>query len=99
MFIIANFLVAVASVLDWVLWAFMWIIVARAILSWVDADPYNPVVRFLHSTTEPVLHRVRRVFPLQTGGIDLSPILVFIAIIFLQRFLIQSLYDLSRTLR
>ncbi len=99
MFIIANFLLAVAQVLDYVLWAYMWIIVARAIVSWVNPDPYNAIVRFLHSATEPVLYRVRRLLPLYAGGFDFSPILVFVAIIFLQRFLVQSLYDLGYSLR
>ena len=99
MFIVANFLVAIAQVLDYLLWAYMWIVIARAIISWVNPDPYNPIVRFLYSATEPVLYRIRRVLPLYAGGIDFSPIIVFVAIIFLQRFLVQSLYDLGQSLR
>ena len=99
MFVAANFLVAVALVLDYVLWAYMWIIIARVVISWVNADPYNPVVRFVYNATEPVLDRVRRVLPVFAGGLDLSPVVVWIAIIFLQRFLIQSLYDLGHWLR
>lgn len=99
MFIIANLLVAVARVLDYILWAYMWVLIARAIISWVDADPYNPIVRFIYTITEPVLYRVRRALPIYAGGIDFSPIIVFFAIIFLQRFLIQSLYDIAQSLR
>lgn len=99
MFILANLLIAVAQVLDYLLWAYMWIVVTRAVISWVNPDPYNPVVRFLYGATEPVLYRLRRALPLYGGGIDFSPILVFVAIIFLQRFLVQSLYDLARSLR
>ena len=99
MFILANLLIALAQALDYILWAYMWIVVARAVISWVNPDPYNPIVRFLYGATEPVLYRLRRVFPLYGGGIDFSPILVFVAIIFLQRFLVQSLYDLARSLR
>ncbi|MGH7774420.1 MAG: YggT family protein [Candidatus Binatia bacterium] len=99
MFVVANLLIAVAQVLDYLLWAYMWIIVARAVISWLNPDPYNPIVRFLYSATEPVLYRVRRALPLYAGGIDFSPILVFVAIIFLQRFLVQSLYDLAQSLR
>ncbi len=99
MFILANLLAAVAHVLDFVLSAYMWIIIARAVISWVNPDPYNPIVRFLHSATDPVLLRVRRAFPLFAGGIDFSPIIVFIAIIFLQRFLVQSLHDLARSMQ
>jgi len=98
-FILANLLIAVARVLDFALWAYMWIIIARAVISWVNPDPYNPIVRFLHSATEPVLYRVRRALPLFAGGIDFSPILVFVAIIFLQQFLVRSLHDLARSLQ
>lgn len=99
MFIVANVLIALAQVVDYLLTAYMWIVIARAIISWVNPDPYNPIVRFLYSATEPVLYRLRRVLPLYAGGIDFSPIIVFVAIIFLQRFLVQSLYDLAQSLR
>src|SRR5215510_5833708 len=99
MFVIGNFLVAVASVLNMLLSAYMWIIVIRALISWVNPDPYNPIVRFLHSATDPLLYRVRRLLPLNFGGIDFSPIIVIAGIIFLQSFLVQRLLDLSRTLR
>lgn len=99
MFVIGNFLAAVASVLSMLLSAYMWIIVIRALISWVNPDPYNPIVRFLHSATDPLLYRVRRLIPLNFGGIDFSPLLVIAAIVFLQTFLVQSLIDLSRTLR
>jgi len=99
MFIAANFLIALAQVVDYLLWAYMWIVVARAVISWVNPDPYNPIVRFLHSVTDPLFYRIRRILPLYAGGIDFSPIVVFIAIIFLQRFLVQSLYDLAQSIR
>ncbi|MGH7825554.1 MAG: YggT family protein [Candidatus Binatia bacterium] len=99
MFVIANLLIAVAQVLDYVLWAYMWIIIARAIISWVDADPYNPIVRFIYNLTDPVLDRVRAVLPFFAAGFDFSPIVVWIGILFLRRFLVQSLYDLAHTLR
>ena len=99
MFIAANFLIALAQVVDYLLWAYMWIVVARAVISWVNPDPYNPIVRFLHSVTDPLFYRIRRILPLYAGGIDFSPLVVFIAIIFLQRFLVQSLYDLAQSIR
>jgi YggT family protein len=99
MFVLANFLDALAQVLYFLLEAYMWIVVARAVISWVNPDPYNPIVRFLYSATEPVLYRLRRALPLYAGGIDFSPILVFVVIIFLQRFLVQTLYDMARSLR
>ncbi|MBW2645234.1 MAG: YggT family protein [Deltaproteobacteria bacterium] len=98
MFIFANFLNAIASLLDIVLTIFMWIVIARAILSWVNPDPYNPIVRFIHNITEPVLYRVRKLLPMSFGGIDISPILVFLAIIFLQTFVVKSLKMLAMRL-
>ena len=98
MIILSNFLIAIAKVLDIVLTIFMWIVIARAVLSWVSPDPYNPIVRFIHKVTEPVLYQIRRRIPVSFGGIDISPILVFLAIIFLQRFVVHSLYGLAQTL-
>ena len=92
---LSNFLTAIAKVLDVVLSIFMWIVIARAILSWVSPDPYNPIVRFIHNITEPVLHQIRKRLPLNFGGIDFSPIIVLLAVIFLQQFVVQSLYDLA----
>ena len=98
MIILSNFLVAIAKVLDIVLSIFMWVVIARAVLSWVSPDPYNPIVRFIHKVTEPVLYQIRRRIPWSFGGIDFSPIIVFLAIIFLQRFVVHSLYGLAQTL-
>jgi YggT family protein len=98
MFVISNFLVAVAKVLDIALTIFMWIIIARAILSWVSPDPYNPIVRFIHNITEPVLYQIRRKIPLNFGGMDFSPIIILLAIIFLQQFVVQSLHQFAMTL-
>jgi YggT family protein len=95
MLVFSNLLTAVAKVLDVVLVIFMWIVIARAILSWVSPDPYNPIVRFIHNITEPVLHQIRKRVPLNFGGIDFSPIIVLLAVIFLQQFVVQSLYDLA----
>ena len=98
MFVISNFLVAVAKVLDIALSIFMWIIIARAILSWVSPDPYNPIVRFIHNITEPVLYQVRKKIPLSFGGMDFSPIIILMAIIFLQQFVVRSLQLFAMTL-
>jgi len=98
MFVIGNFLKAVAVVLHYVLSFYMWIIIARAVLSWVNPDPYNPIVRFIHNVTEPVLYRIRTRIPVNLGGIDFSPIIVILGIIFLQNFVVSSLFQLSKTL-
>ena len=99
MFILANFIIATAQVLDFVLWAYQWILIARVVISWIDADPYNPIVRFIYNLTEPVLERVRERLPLIAAGFDLSPLVVWLAIWFIKRFLVQSLYDLAYALR
>ena len=98
MFILANFLSAAAQVLNIGLTLYMWIIIGRAIISWVNPDPYNPIVRFLTSVTEPVLYPIRRRIPISLGGIDFSPIIVILGIIFIQSFLVQSLMDLANSL-
>ncbi len=95
MFVISNLLVAVAKILDIGLSLYMWVIIARAVVSWVNADPYNPIVRFLHTATEPVLSAIRRRLPVFYGGFDLSPVLVILAIVFLRAFLVQSLLQLA----
>ena len=99
MFVIANFLVAAAQVLDFLLWAYLWILIARVVISWIDADPYNPIVRFIFNLTEPVLEKVRERLPILASGFDLSPIVVSLAIWFIKRFLVQTLYDLAFALR
>ena len=91
MYIIGYFLMAVAKVLDIVLIAMMWIVIIRAVLSWVNPDPFNPIVRFINNVTEPLLHPIRTRLPVNYGGIDFSPMLVFIAVIFLRTFLVNSL--------
>ncbi len=99
MFILSNFLLGIAAVLNLVLWLYMWIIIARAILSWVNPDPRNPIVRFLYNATEPLLYRVRRALPFYAGGIDFSPLIVILVIYFLQIFLVGSLQQMAYHLR
>jgi len=95
MFILSNFLNALATVIDVALNLYMWIIIIRALVSWVNPDPYNPIVRFLYGITEPVLYRIRRLIPVQFSGIDLSPIVVILAIMFLRSFLVPTLRMLA----
>lgn len=98
MFILSNLLLAVAGALDLVLTLYLFIIIARALISWVNPDPRNPIVRFLYNATEPLLYRVRRVLP-DVGGIDFSPLVVIIAIYFTQGFLVASLRDVALRMR
>jgi YggT family protein len=99
MLVFRNLLIAVATVLEYVLVFFMFITIARAVLSWVSPDPYNPIVRFIHNVTEPVLYQIRKRLPMMYGGIDFSPIIVILIIIFLRIFLVDSLQGLAQSLR
>ncbi len=98
MFVLANLLDASAIVIDYVLQIYSWIVIARVVVSWVNADPYNPIVRAIYSMTEPVLYRIRRALPVYGGGIDFSPIVVFIGILFLQSFVVKTLHEMARQL-
>ncbi len=91
MYLIGNLLGATAKILDIALSIYMWIIIIRALLSWVNPDPYNVIVQFLYSITEPVMVRVRQLLPMSGVGIDFSPIIVILGIIFLQEFVVKSL--------
>lgn len=93
MIALRHFLEAVATVLSWGLEIYMWLIIARALISWVNPDPYNPIVRFLYNVTEPVLGALRRRFGLFYGGMDFSPLVVLAVIIFLKVFLVQTIRD------
>lgn len=72
---------------------YKWIIIIRALISWVSPDPYNPIVRALSAITEPALRPFRKIIsPYKTGGIDLSPLFVFIILQFIEIFL-KNLYS------
>jgi YggT family protein len=94
---VSNLLVALAAVLKAVFTILQWLIFARAIISWVSPDPGNPIVQFLERTTNPILAPIRRFMPAM--AIDISPIIAFLIILFLQQFVVQSLYDLAYSMR
>jgi len=98
MYVVGYFLMAFANVLNYVFMFFMIVVIARAVLSWVSPDPFNPIVRFIHSISEPILYEIRKRLPVYFGGIDFSPIVVILALIFLQQFLIASLLRFSQSL-
>jgi YggT family protein len=99
MFLVSNLLSAVAQVLNIALTAYYWIIIIRALISWVNPDPWNPIVQFLHRATEPVLAPIRRWLPTWRWGIDFSPLVAILAVIFVQQFLVRSLTDLAWRMR
>ena len=100
MFVLGNLCQAVATILDKVLWLYSIVIMVAVLLSWVSPDPFNPIVQFLRSVTEPLFAWVRRHVPFaMVGMIDLSPIIIFLIIQLLQMVVVRSLFDFGYRLR
>lgn len=98
MFVFANLIVALARVIDVLLTLYLWVVVISALISWVNPDPYNPIVRILRNLTEPILSRLRRLLPLTGMGIDFSPVVLILIIYFLQWFLVKTLLQFAMRL-
>lgn len=100
MFIFANLLAAAASVVDIALSALYWIIIIKALISWVNPDPFNPIVQFLEKVSGPILEPIRRILPFSLKfGIDISPVIAIVAIIFVRSFIVKTLLDISFRMR
>ena len=95
MFVLGNLIIALAKVIDIALTVYMWIVIFRAVISWVNPDPYNQIVLVLYRLTEPVLGPIRRILPLRNVGIDFSPIIVILIIFFLKFFVVETMIQLS----
>jgi YggT family protein len=95
MFAVGNLIYAIATILDYALTIANWLIIIRALISWVNPDPSNTIVQFLYKATEPLLAPFRRLIPLYSIGIDISPIFALIFIWFLKLFAVKTLFDLS----
>jgi len=95
MFIAGNVLEGIATILDTVLWLYMWVIIVRALVSWVNPDPWNPIVQFLQRATDPVLYQIRKRLGMGSMGFDFSPIIAILLIMFLQIAVVGSLKDLA----
>jgi YggT family protein len=95
MFIAGNVLEGIATILDTVLWLYMWVIIIRALVSWVNPDPWNPIVQFLQRATDPVLYQIRKRLGMGSMGFDFSPIIAILLIMFLQIAVVGSLKDLA----
>jgi YggT family protein len=96
MFVLKYLIIALAEVIDIVLLSYMIVIVARALISWVNPDPYNQIVVILYRLTEPILRPIRRIIPFRNVGIDFSPLIVLLVIIFLRLFLVQTMRHVSQ---
>lgn len=95
MFVLSNLISAMATILDHILTIANWLIIIRALVSWVNPDPYNPLVQFLYKTTEPMLAPFRKLFPIYGIGLDISPIFALLSIWFLKSFFIKTLYGIA----
>lgn len=95
MAILNDLLIVFGQMILMLLQVYIFIVVARAVISWVGPDPYNPIVRFLYNATDPVLQRIRRVLPLQFSGFDLSPLALLFALYFVQRMIQRLLLHLD----
>lgn len=99
MFVIANLLIAIANVLNFAITIVWWLIIIRALISWVNPDPFNPIVQFLYKSTDPILYPFQRIVPPYRLGIDISPIFAILTLMFLRYFLVNSLFDIVRHIR
>lgn len=99
MFLFGNLLSAIGMILNVAITIVWWLIIIRALISWVNPDLHNPIVQFLYKATEPILTPLRRLIPAYNIGIDLSPIFAILALMFIKYFLVNSLFDLALRMR
>lgn len=95
MFVFGNFVTGIAYVVDMLLNVYFWIILIRTVMSWIQPNPYNPLVRIIYNLVDPVTYKISRMIPTRVGMIDLAPFILMILIVFLQRFFVRSLFDLG----
>ncbi len=99
MFVFGNLFSTIAHILDILLEVYLWVVIVRAILSWINPNPYNPLVRIIYGLVDPVTYRISRFFPTRIGMIDIAPFILLLIIIFLQKFIVRTLFDLAIRMR
>jgi len=99
LFVAGDFLVAAAKILNMLLELYMWVVIIRALLSWVRPDPYNPIVRFINNLVDPISNRLARMIPTRIGAVDIAPFILILIILFVQKFLVQVLLDAGMRMR
>lgn len=99
MFVIGDVLVGVGQVLSMLLEIYMWVVIIRAVLSWVRPDPYNPIVRFIYGLVDPVTYRLSRILPTRVGMVDISPIILIVAIYLMKLVVVRIIIDTGLRLR
>ena len=95
MFIVGNLFSGIGYVLNLLLEMYLWVVIIRTILSWIRPNPFNPLVRIIYGMVDPVTYRISRLLPTRIGMFDIAPFVLILIIIFLQRFLVRSLFDLA----
>lgn len=99
MYVVGNFIAAIAVILGYLVTILTWLIIIRALISWVNPDPRNMIVQILYKITEPILAPLRRIIPLYNIGIDISPIIAILCLWFVRLFIVRTLVELALRLR
>lgn len=97
MAVLGDFILAIAKVFDLILDIYKWVVIVAALITWVNPDPYNPIVRFLYSVTEPLLRPIKKLIGYRLQ-FDFSPVVLILAIVFLQTFLVRTLIKIGYNL-
>ena len=90
-----TFFMAIVTLFDQIISLYIWVVIIAAVVTWVQADPYNPIVQVLRRLTEPVYDQIRRIMPTTISGIDFAPIILILALQFIKLFFVQLLYSLA----
>lgn len=96
--VLSTLIEALAQILSVVINIYIWVVIIAALITWVRPDPYNPIVQILYKLTEPVYVKIRKVIPTLLGGIDIAPILVILALKFIDLFVVRLLFGLANSL-
>jgi YggT family protein len=99
MFVFGNLFSSIASILNLLLDLYFWVILARAILSWIKPDPYNPIVRTICRLVDPLTYKISRIIPTRIGMVDVAPFILMLLIIFVQKFLVATLFDIGARMK
>lgn len=94
--VIATFVQAIATIISMLLNLYIWILIIATLLSWVRPDPYNPIVQVLYRLSEPVFAKVRKIIPTNIGGLDIAPLIVIVALKFIDLTLVKILYNFAQ---
>jgi YggT family protein len=99
MFVFGNLFSSIASILNLLLDLYFWVIFARAILSWIRPDPYNPIVKTVYRLVDPLTYKISRIIPTRIGMVDVAPFILMLAIVFVQKFIVATLFDIGMRMK